>query len=223
MNRTNLIKKIFFSLSFLLSQNIFGQLSFVQDKDSCILLDGNFKLTSSLCNCDSLKNDTLLLIKTILNAAKDRWGSTLLYGYPYKEKDADIYPCSSLDCRNIGDCALQRNQLFCAHFFVYDVLFRQRTNKSYYIYIKSGKNRYLNNYDFSFCEHPNKRLAKKKKYHKNYKNNPNDPRLKDVKKIIKLYNKWLIEIEKVGLEAARIQKIYPFNNTKYKWSMDYTF
>jgi len=105
------------------------QLSFIQNKDSCILLDGNKKLSSIFCNCDNLKNDTLLLIKTILNAAKDRGGSTLLYGYPYKEENADIYPCSSLDCRSIGDCALQRNQLFCAHFFVYDVLFRKRTKE----------------------------------------------------------------------------------------------
>jgi hypothetical protein len=196
------------------------QLNFIQHKDSCELFDGKKSLSSIFCNCDILKKDTILLIKTILNGAKDRGGSTLLYGYPYKDEDSDIYPCSSLDCRNIGKCALQRNQLFCAHFFVYDVLFRQRINRRYYISIKSGKNRYLNDYDFTFCEHPNQRLAKKKKYHKNYKNNPNDPRMKDVKKIKKLYSKWLIEIEKVGLEGARKQNISPFKNTKYKWSMD---
>ena len=220
MKKSNLFKKVLFGLALLISQNLFGQLSLLQDKDSCILLDGNFKLTSSLCNCNSLKNDTLLLIKTILNAAKDRWGSTLLYGYPYKPEDSDVYPCSSTDCRNVGKCADQRNQLFCAHFFVYDVLFRQRTNGFYQIYINSGKNRTLHNYYFKYCEHPNKRVARKIRYPKNSHPNPNDPRLKDVKKIKNLYKKWLIKIEQVGLEEARKQKIYPFNNTKYNWSMD---
>jgi hypothetical protein len=63
-------------------------------------------------------------------------------------------------------------------------------------------------------------VARKIRYPKNSHPNPNDPRLKDVEKIKNLYKKWLIEIEKVGLEEARKQKIYPFNNTKYNWSMD---
>jgi len=58
---------------------------------------------------------------------------------------------------------------------------------------------------------------KKKNITEAYTKNSVELSNSDLKKIYKLYLKWIRKVELIGLKEARKQKISPFNHTKYEW------